>query len=408
MPHKQPLPHELPGGRDVIAFSYSDWQASWSTPQQLMSRIAETSRVLYVDQPRSLFYGLKQRDPQGAGQWSGPPLQEVRPNLWVFHPPTSFLPLGGIPFPLAKHVLLHNGRQLAAQVNAAAEEIGLRNPVLWSFSPLHAGAVGHVPHMLHVYDIADDWVNYVKRRSGRQLVQWAEEYLCKNADLVLPSTENIQKKWLPFNTNSHVVPHAADYPHFAKAAAPETVVPDEIARLARPVIGSVGVIDPDRFDVELIEYLSAARPQWSIVLVGPPRADMDLGRIQKLPNVYLTGNKAIADLPNYLKGMDVCLVPYKLNEATKNIYPLKLQEYLATGKPVVSSAMPSIVPFEGAVRIARTREAWVEQIEAALREDGDAARAARQAIARENSWEHRAAEKWALIESALRSKEQKT
>lgn len=394
-----------PEARDIIVFSYSDWNASWSTPQQLMSRIAPGRRVLYVDQPRSFLYGLKPRDPQGAGAWSGPRLQEVRPNLWVYHPPAVFLPLGGLPFPLARAALLQNGRWLARGVRAAAARLGFRDPVLWDFSLLHAGAVPHVPHALHVYDIADDWVNYIRKPAGRALVAWAEGRLCRMADLVLPSTENLQKKWLPCNPNSHVVPHAADYAHFSAAAAPETPVPDDIAGLPRPVIGSVGVIDPDRFDVELIEHLSATRPGWSIALVGPPRADMDLGRIRKLPNVYLTGNRPIADLPKYLKGMDVVLVPYRVNEATRNIYPLKLQEYLATGKPVVSCAMPSILPFEGPVRIARSHAEFVVQIEAALAEDDPGARDARQRIARENSWEQRVAVKLGFIDQALREKE---
>lgn len=398
-------------GHDVIAFSYSDWRASWSTPQQIMSRVASASgavcptRVLYVDQPRSFLYRLKPTDPQGAGVWTGSPVQEVQPNLWVLHPPPVFLPLGGLPFAVAKSLLLWNGRLLARQVRAAAAQLGLRDPVLWSFSPLHAGAVAHVPHALHVYDIADDWVNYVKRPSGRALVTWAEELLCRSADLVLPSTENIQKKWLAHNANSHVVPHAADYAHFSKAAHPDTVVPDDLAGLPRPIIGSVGVIDPDRFDVELIEHLSEVRPGWSIVLVGPPRADMDLTRLKNRPNVYLTGNRAIADLPNYLKGMDVTLVPYRVNEATRNIYPLKLQEYLATGKPVVSSAMPSVLPFEGPVRIARSHADFVEAIEAALAEDHEQAAPLRQAVARENAWEGRVADKLSWIETTLKQKE---
>lgn len=142
---------------------------------------------------------------------------------------------------------------------------------------------------------------------------------------------------------------------------------------------------PDRFDVELIEHLSIARPAWSIVLVGPPRADMDLSRIQKLPNVYLTGNKAIADLPNYLKGMDVTLVPYKLNDVTRNIYPLKLQEYRPTGKPVVSSAMP----LHCSVRRSRAHRPLPPGVCHAHRGRPRGrlaeARATRQAIARENS-----------------------
>lgn len=125
---------------DIIVFSYSDWRASWSTPQQLMTRVAARGhRVLYVDQPRSFLYGLKGADPQGAGAWDGAALQPVQNNLWVFHPPTRFLPLGGLPFPISRHVLQMNGKMLGQQVREAAAGLGFRDAILWNFSPCTPG-----------------------------------------------------------------------------------------------------------------------------------------------------------------------------------------------------------------------------------------------------------------------------
>lgn len=388
--------------QDIVLFTYADWHASWSTPQQIATRLAPGNRVLYVDQPRSFLYGLKKADSQGAGQWEGPRLQEVRESFWVYHLPHVFLPIGGMPLPLAKAAMDLNGRVIAALVKRQMKTLGFEDAILWNFSPLHGRAVRHLPHALALYDIADVWVNYLHSASGRGVVQWVEEHLCRTADLVLPSTENMAQQFAPLNPETHVVHHAADYPHFAQAADPATEIPADIRDLPRPIIGSVGVIDPDRFDVGLIEYLSQMRRNWSIVLVGPPRQDMDMTRLETCPNVYLTGNRPIAELPNYLKGMDVTLIPYKVNEATRDIYPLKLQEYLATGKPTVSSVMPSVLPYKDVVRLAGTHAGFVTEIEAALAEAGAPEKAAtRQAVARENSWERRVEEKCAHIARLL-------
>ncbi len=384
-------------GRDILAFTYADWHASWSTPQQLMSRLAPANRVLYIDQPRSFLFGLKPVDPQGAGVWEGPALQEVRPNLHVYHMPHCFLPVGRLPLPLAKATLSLNGGVMARLVRRQLEKLGMRDVVLWNFSPLHGKAVPQVPASLRIYDICDEWVNYIDYAAGRAVVRWVEEELTRAADLVFVGTENGKALRHGMNAEMHVVPHGADYAHFSRAAEAETEVPADIARLPRPVIGSVGVLDPARFDTDTVVYLAQARPEWSVVLVGPARPDMDLCRLQECPNVYLLGNRSLAELPGYLKGMDAALIPYMVNEATRHIYPLKLQEYLAAGKPVISSALPAVEPFDGVVRVARDRDAWLRAIDAAVVEQGRDRVEARQRVARVNSWEHRVEEKTAHI-----------
>ena len=384
-------------GHDIIAFTYADWHASWSTPQQVMSRLAPQNRVLFVDQPRSFLYWLKSRDPQGAGVWEGERLKEVQENLFAYHAPHVFAPVGRIPLALAKASLRVNGLIAARFVMKQMQHLNMKSPILWNFSPLHGKAVSHIPRALTIYDICDEWVNYIDNPSGRQVVRWVEDELTRTAGLVFIGTENGKKLREGMNPEVHVVHHAADYAHFATAALPETKAPEDIAALPKPVVGSVGVMDPARFDVDRIVYIAEARPDWSVALVGPARADMDLTRLKSCPNVYLFGNRDIAELPAYIKGMDVALIPYKVNEATRNIYPLKLQEYLATGKPVVSSAMPAVAPYGEVVAIAETHEACVAEIEAALRKDSPEKRAARQAVARANSWERRVEEKSAHI-----------
>jgi glycosyltransferase involved in cell wall biosynthesis len=385
--------------RDILAFSYSDWNATWSTPQQLMTRLAPHNRVLLVDQPRSFLFGVKGADSLGSGNWQGPALQEVRPNLFVYHPPHLFLPVGKLPFALAKQNMLVNGFLMARLVRAQMKKLGMRRPILWNFSPLHAPAIRHIAHQVLVQDICDEWCNYIPDEGGRRAVAWAENDITQKADVVFVGTDNARQMRQHLREDIQVVHHAADYAHFSSASLPETTVAEDIAALPHPIIGSVGVMDAQRFDVELVEALALARPQWSFALVGPVREGLNLDRLKQLSNVYLLGNRPIADLPRYLKGMDVTVIPYCDNEATRNIYPLKLQEYLATGKPVVSRGLPAIRPYGDVVALADSPDAFLAAIEAALVEDP--ARAdARQAVARQNSWEQRVEQKSRLIMQA--------
>jgi len=380
-------------GFDIILLAFADWRASWTTPQQIATRLAPQNRVLYVDVPRSLFFFLKKADPQGAGLWEGERTQEIRTNLHVYHPPHVFLPTGYLPLPLAKRTLDLNGRLLARLVTRVARDLRFSRPIIWNFSLLHGHAVARIERCINVYDSADEWTSYLRTETGRRIVQWLEEKLCREADVVLVGTENMKAARETFNAETHVVHHAADYAHFAKAALPDTPIPRDIADLPRPLVGTIGVIDPARFDVDLIRYLATQRPQWSIVLVGPARADMDLRPLHALNNVHLLGNRPIAELPSYLKGFDVAFVPYKVNDATRGIYPLKLHEYLAAAKPVVSAALPAVVPYADVVAVASSHADFLAKVEQCLKEEGTTLPQARQAVARHNSWEQRIEEK---------------
>ncbi len=396
----------LPEKTDILAFAYSDWNASWSTPQQLMSRLAPQHRVLYVDQPRSMFYNLRPRDSQGAGIWSGSRLQEVSDNLFVFHPRHSFLPLGFLPPAIALKNYKINGFILAYLLQRCIKHLGMKNPLIWNFSVLHGGAIKHLPRCLTLYDLCDEWVSYIPQSWGRATASRIEDNLCRQADLVFTGTEFSREKRRHLNPEMHVVPHAADYNLFSKAQLESTEIAEELKSLPRPVIGSIGVLDPARFDTELMVYLAKAHPEWSIVLVGPARNEMDCMPLRRIPNIYLLGNRPISELPSYLKGMDVTLIPYALNEATKGIYPLKLHEYLAAGKIVLAPPLPALLEYEEVVYLAADHVEFERKIIQSLEEDSAEAIARRQAVARENSWEKRLEAKCAHISRMIRLKEQ--
>jgi glycosyltransferase involved in cell wall biosynthesis len=184
-------------------------------------------------------------------------------------------------------------------------------------------------------------------------------------------------------------PHGVDVEMFARAQAPETVVPDRAAALKGPVIGYFGLIAAWT-DIELIEWLATQRPGWNFLLVGHAHVAVDA--LERLPNVILVGAQPYETLPGWAKAFDVAIIPYRMNRQVKNANPLKLREYLATGKPVVTVPTPEVDRFSEVVRIAASREDYLAAIEASLAETDPEAVARRMASVQSMSWESRAEE----------------
>ncbi len=187
--------------------------------------------------------------------------------------------------------------------------------------------------------------------------------------------------------------------HFRRALDPETVVPEELARLPHPRIGFFGLI-ADWVDLDLMAYVAKAFPNCSVVFVG--KSITDISALEQLPNVHFLGRKPYADLPAYCKGFDVAVMPFRINELTLNANPLKVREYLAAGLQVVSTQIPEVEVL-GLCRMASSPEAFVREIEAALAEDPGPSAERSEAI-RSESWESRAETIGRHLAEAERSK----
>jgi len=185
-----------------------------------------------------------------------------------------------------------------------------------------------------------------------------------------------------------IIPNGADVAHFCCARQPGTAAPEELKDLPRPLVGYIGAIS-DWLDQELLRAAALAHPDWSVVLIGP--VDTDASCLKTLPNVRLLGHKAYSELPSYLNCFDVAVIPFKINELTRGVNPVKLYEYLAAGKPVVSSDLPEVRPFRPLVSIAREPDQFVRKIEEELAADSPEKAAERLRVAGLNSWEARAA-----------------
>jgi glycosyltransferase involved in cell wall biosynthesis len=196
--------------------------------------------------------------------------------------------------------------------------------------------------------------------------------------------------------------HGVDYQHFHQAVEESTHVAGELQGLPRPILGFHGLL-ADWVDLQLIVEIARKRSDWSIVLVG--RADTDLTMFQNLSNVILVGHRSYSQLPTYLKGFDVALLPFVQNELTRNANPLKLREYLAAGLPVVATPLPEVIRFDGAVSLAATADEYIRKIEEilALGLAGPSSERSNGVI--HESWEVKVAEMEELVCVALSSKQ---
>ncbi|HXK32483.1 MAG TPA: glycosyltransferase [Dehalococcoidia bacterium] len=374
-------------GRDIVCMSFVVWDEHWGTPQQLMSRFAARNRVLYVEPPvsaLSFFTGIRSPGAvwRQVRRWLAGP-RRLGGNLWVASPPPVL--------PLRSNVVVNriNAAIMRAWLARQATRLGFRDPVYWNAQPGMPGIARAVRPALTVYHCVDDftamphWWNQARALASR------ERESCREAGVVICTARRLAETRRRYHPRVHFVPNAANVELFEQATAPSTEIPPDIASLPKPVVGIFGVID-FRTDVAVLEHLARARPGWSLALVGLVKGDVDLSRLRALPNVRIFGKKPTAELPGYLRAMDVALICYRLIDYNHHVFPLKLYDYLAAGKPIVASDIEELRPHEGAhLAIARTPDGWVGAIERCLREDSPEKAAGRQALARAQSWDHR-------------------
>ncbi|MCL5736298.1 MAG: glycosyltransferase [Actinobacteria bacterium] len=385
-------------GADIICVSSLDWDAHWTSKQQIMHRLAAANRILYVEEPVTMLAPL--RVPARWRRWRAvvPRLRKVQPGLWVLTPP-PMLPFGN----LSPSINQANQAVLAAYIRWAAKRTGLHDPLLWTYLPTSCALIDRLHPSAVIYHCVDEhsaFPGFVDPNTVRAY----DDDLTRRADLVITSARNLLLTREHLNPNIHHVLHGADVSLFAKALEANLAIPPDIAAIPSPRLGVVGVHD-ERLDIDAVEALSHADRSWHVVLVGPIQpGDVDEARLAALPNVHLLGGKQKDDLPAYLKRFDIALIPYKLNELTRNIFPLKLFEYLAAGLPVVAAALPELEPFRERVSLAEAPGDYPQMVRDGLAADSPAARADRSASARGNSWEARVEEISGLVEDMVARK----
>ena len=329
----------------IVCLSHLRWDFVYQRPQHLLSRAAQDTRVFYVEEPL-------------VGE--GPPRLDVRRTPQGVHVAVPHLPPG-----LDGAAAEEAQRGLLASLLA---EHDVRDPVVWYYTPMALGVTRGLRASTVVYDVMDE-LSLFRFAPPTLLEREAELY--RRADVVFTGGRSLYEAKRGRHPNVHLFPSSVDAAHFAQARA-EQPDPADQAGIPRPRLGFFGVID-ERMDTALVAAVADQRPDWQIVLVGPV-VKLDPAELPRRDNLHYLGGRQYQELPAYVAGWDVALMPWALNDATRFISPTKTPEYLAAGRPVVSTPVADVVHTYGGerlVRIAHSADAFVAEAEAALAESRD-------------------------------------
>jgi len=242
----------------------------------------------------------------------------------------------------------------------AIKKYGFTMPILWFVAPHVSYLADYIKTNLIVYYCTDNVSEMPE--VDNYAVGRLEDSLLEKANIVFATSEYLCNRLKEKNRNQNISysPHAVDYKHFCSARDENLTVAAEVRNLKKPVIGYVGLIEK-WIDLDLIGHIARLRPDWSVVLIG--RVAVPANNIDNYANVKILGTKSYEDLPSYMKGFDVCISPFKINELTRSVNPIKIKEYLSTGRPVVATRIPEMEKFKDVVEIADTYDEFVEKIE---------------------------------------------
>jgi glycosyltransferase involved in cell wall biosynthesis len=373
--------------KDVIVFS-DDWGRYPFSCQHIMSRFLSDNRILWVNtigmrNPRLTLYDLK-RSLEKVRGWLTSPKGRVpqSENPAVIRPVVT--PYGNLlPF------RLRNRYSVIGKVRSTMRGLGMKNPIVVATLPNAADYVDAFDATMIVYYCVDEFTHWPGL--DHSYVARLEERMLSKADLVFASAEELCDRKTRNGRRPFLLSHGVDYDHFAVAGEPAE-------ERDRKVIGFFGAISP-WIDCDLLVELAQLRTDWSFVFVGP--TDIDVSSLAALPNVKLPGKMSYAELPRLASSFDVGLIPFRVNEMTVNVNPLKLLEYFALGLPVVSTRLPEVAKFGDLVYLADTAAGFASAIDRALAEDTAAMQFRRREAARCRSWDAVAEQFSAVIERRL-------
>jgi UDP-galactopyranose mutase len=322
---------------DLICLSHLRWDFVYQRPQHLLSRCAKERRVFYVEEP---IYG------------EGPLRLDVsrrEENLYVVVP---HLPAG-----LLSEVSVEAIQQ--ASIDRLINEHAISDYVLWYYTPMALGWTRHLSPLATVFDCMDELSAF---KFAPRALREREAELLRRADVVFTGGQSLYEAKKDKHANIHAFPSSIDRAHFAQART-VTEEPADQASIPHPRMGFFGVVD-ERFDTRLLDEIAAARPDWNLVIIGPV-VKINESDLPHRPNVHYLGGKSYKELPQYLAGWDVAALLFARNEHTRFISPTKTPEYLAAGKPVVSTSIQDVVRPYGELGLVRIADNAADFIRAA-------------------------------------------
>lgn len=328
----------------IAAFSHLRWNFVYQRPQHLLSRLAARRPVYFVEEP--------DLDPDGPPRWER---FNPQPNVQVFRPRTPVRAPGFHPDQIPA---------LEPLMAELREELGETPTLAWLYTPMALSLARAVEPRATVYDCMDELSLFL---GAPPELLTLEAELLEHADVMFTGGPSLYRAKQSRHPNVHCFPSSVDAQHFrlADSAGRPVSEAEDQAELPHPRLGFYGVID-ERLDLGLVDAVAAAHPDWQIVLVGPV-VKIDPATLPKRENLHYLGRRTYEELPRYLAGWDVCLLPFARNDATRFISPTKTLEYMAAELPIVSTPITDVAePYGEIVYLGSTPEEFIAACEAAL------------------------------------------
>lgn len=385
-------------GENIVCFA-KDWTEDPTSNNHVMKMLSRDNRVLWLNSiatrtptltsgrdlgkiGRKLARFAKGLEAVGPARPPAPAGAREGGGLWI-HTPIV------LPLPHSRIAQGINEQILRTSLGALRRKLGMADFQLWTFLPTAVRYVGKMGEALSVYYCTDEWSQFSHVDAGR--ITEMEADLCRRVDLVFATSRTLVERKRIYNAETHLASHGVDQAHFAAALAPGTTVPEDIAGLAGkgPIVGFFGLIE-DWIDLDCFAHVAANRPDWTVVIIG--KANVDVSRLAAYPNIKLLGRKPYAELPRYCKAFSVGLMPFALNELTRNVNPIKMREYLSAGLPVVSTNLPEVAAVPEWCAIAHDQEGFLAACDEAIRTDSPGRRLQRSEAMKRETWEEKVKE----------------
>lgn len=369
-------------GQDIICLSTHYWDERWFRKQEFMSRFARTNRVLFVEPSISMARGAEGHLAEIATNRFLVSSVEDRGQVHLLKPPR------GLPKWSNARVEELTYRWFGRVVGRASRRLSFRDPILWLYRPAFLPGLSSVPHAKLVFDLVDDLAAYTDDPAMQSRVERQVTELARRSDLLVVTAKTLLERYGPLAASAVQVPNGFDGDLFAPGREREPL--PFLESLPRPIIGFIGTLF-SFLDFELLEAVARANPDKTMVLVGPVEENAvdALTALIRAPNVHHLGRQPQSTMPGYIAQFDVCLNPFRKSRVSDSVNPLKVYEYLAAGKPVVSTPMEALRQEEAGrvVAFADGSEAFSKTISSVLVTDDDSQAEERRRVAAAYTWD---------------------
>lgn len=377
--------------KDIVFISVDPWQEDrWARKQMFAWLLSKKFRnVIYYVEP-------------GRSERKLPLLKRVKDNLYL------------VDIPFIPQFVKHTGiSRLGVQISCLVLWILLKirrvkDPIYIIYQPQNFAFTKKLSSIfgksLICYDMTDDWSEFPGIREWRkeQFIT-AENSVLEQVDIAFAVSKKLVDRAKLNNPNTYYLPNATDFENFNRVIG-EIEISPEIQSIPEPRIGYTGKITPWRIDFDLIRYLAMNRPDCSIIMIGPMHTEAKplIDGLRDLKNVYFLGPRNYYSLPEYIKGFQVCIIPHKVDKLTASMDPIKLYDYLATGKSVVSTSVSEVMKFKEAINVAHSKEEFLSYLDDVICTSPDKDKiSTRLKIAQENSWEKRTGQLIKILEENI-------